>query len=819
MLTIFNDPAGVTGKQRHAWDLALSMQANIERHLSGGAGCALYINGEAADPLHDARLDRPPHALDCVAVVRRPEGLDPITWAYIAMAALMVYSIVAARNMSGQDAVAKDSPNNKLTAQTNVARAYQAVPDVYGLRRVWPDLIQPSVVEYINHLKFVTEWMCISRGVGTITDVQYADSPISDIEGASYEVFSPEPANGYPEFGQTTLRDVYEVFDSDEVNGQELEYAKAYPIVTKPGTVTVASEGSAAFSITFVDGSVWDTLKALAPNGAAVVMMEYSIESVFSDVCTVAGYVVSGGNVTFSFIGTGPFPTLFLGAQVVSVTPNGAIITLIGPFTLRADAQQIWWNTIFQRGLRGTVKIKAEWWKIDGGGNEIAGTRQQTETSFTANTFTQRFFTTKVTPAAGLGRYRIQFWRATAQIGSDGADVAKLEEVYAVRFYPTRMLPGVTLIRVTTQATTAATGFSDRKFNLRWQRHVRTLTSNALSPSRNFARVMAHIWTLAGNDLAGLDAGAMAALNAQHGENSPLLRFDGSFDDADMSLGERLQYVANTARCTVWRDGTRWTLTREQRQTLVQLQLDYRNLARSGDSTISIAAHLPAAYDGVQVEYVNEDTQATKAYVNIDISSGAPVLGAVSANPKKMNLPACTTLAQAQNRAHLEARRMLYQRTHVQDTAFADAGIAGIGALVRWVDPNDFAGDDGLQAGEVLAISGNTLTTSEPLDWKGATSGRMVLTGIDGRYLGAPMTCTPAPDGSGRVALASVPDGVFTAGGDRQLGSRYAFAVGLTQAEVESAGLFVVNEIKPSGDGTVSVVLSNYDNRLFEADT
>ena len=36
-----------------------------------------------------------------------------------------------------------------VSMPTEIARAYQAIPDVYGYRRVWPDLIQPSLVEYV----------------------------------------------------------------------------------------------------------------------------------------------------------------------------------------------------------------------------------------------------------------------------------------------------------------------------------------------------------------------------------------------------------------------------------------------------------------------------------------------------------------------------------------------------------------------------------------------------------------------------------------------------------------------------------------------
>lgn len=816
MLTIFNDPAGITGCKRYPLDCSISLQENIAQHMTGGADCELRINGVAVDPLTDPRMDSPPSLLDSVVVVRRPEGLDPVTWVIIAavVAAATYVLMPQMPNLGG--ATSKDSPNNRLTGQSNIARAYQAIPDVYGYRRVWPDLIQPSVVEYVDHVKYVTEWLCVSRGKGTITSVQYAETPIDDIDGASYEVFEPVPSSGYPEFGSTTISNVYETFSSDEVNGQELPYPVPFATLTKAGTFTAAS-GATSFSIKIPDGTDLAQLKSLAPSGFASVSFSYgtgSPQPTFNQSCRVLSYTVSGGNATFVLSSSAWGAAWTNSPATFTITPSGSTKETIGPFTMPVDCGRLWWSTVFLRGLKGSVTIRAEWWAIDSGGVEIPGTRQYQDNTYSADTFDQRFYTTKAIPSAGVLRYRIQFTRTSYQIGSEGADVAKLEEAYAVRYYANKPLPGVTALRVTTKATTAATGFSDRKFNLRWQRHVRTLTSNTLSASRNFARAMAHIWTIAGNDIAGLDTDALAAINAELGETSPLLRFDGSLDDADMSLGERLQYVANTARCVVWRDGTKWTVTRDQERPYPELQLDYRNLAASGDSTISYAAHLPATYDGVELEYVDEATQSKKSYIRLNISSGAPVVGAVS-NPKKIKLQGCTTQAQAENRAQLEARRLIYQRVSVSDTALADAGGLGIGALVRWIDPNDFAGDDGLQAGEVLAISGNIITPSEPVDWKGQTIGRIMFTGQDGKQVGTTQVCYPA---GGGIEVAALPAGVYVRDGARQLGSRYAFAVGLTQAEIEAAGLYTVTEIRPAADGTVSLALAQYDSRIYGAD-
>ena len=815
MLTIIADPAGITGRQRHGWDITATITENVMRHMpGGGADCEVWLNGRHIDPRHDPAMHQPPRPSDMVLVARRPEGFDPITWAIIAFVAAVTVSYALMPKVPGVQGVGKDSPNNRLTQQSNVARAYQAIPDVYGLRRVWPDLIQPSTVEYIDHIKYVTEWLCVSRGRGTITAVQYADTPIDDVAGASYEVFEPVGASPYAERNTTTIRDVLETFESPDVNGQELAYIGT---LDADGTFEAAS-GDNGFTLAMADGSDLAWIKSEAGTGSATVQFTFT-GGTFNQVCTIDSVTDAGDTLLVSFTrASGTWATTYTEEVTATLTPTSTDLVSAGPFTLPIDCDRIHWNVVFLRGLKtsgGSVDIKAEWWQIDSDGVEVSGSREEQTYSYKGRTYDQQFFTERVAPLFGWGRYRVQFTRLTPPIGDQGTDVAKLEELYAVRHYPTKTLPGVTVVRVTTKATQEATGYSERKFNLRWARHVRTLDSDACAHSRNFARAMAHVWTLAGNDISGLDVSALAAINAEFGENSELLRFDASLDDADMSLGERLQLIADTARCVVWRDGQRWTVTRDQAKLYHEMQLDYRNLASDGDSAISYAAHLPATHDAVEIEYTDPTTQASKAYVRLTIASGTAVAG-VGANPKKIRLAGCATLAQAENRAHLEARRLLYQRISVSDDALSDAMTLGLGSLVRWVDPNDFAGDDGLQAGEVMAIDGTQIGTSEPLQWGDATEGRIQFTAMDGTRLGAPMPCTRGPGGA--PVLASVPAGLYVADAEHQCGSRYAFAVGLTEAEMESAGLYTVTNIKPKGDGTVSLALATYDSRIYEAD-
>lgn len=803
-------------------DTAVPLQQQIVAAWpAGGAACELRINGVIVDPLTDARLDAPPVPGMVVHLVRRPAE-SAVRGAFrlvgsVVNAVLKPFGLGRLNQATANGAfVGKDSPNNSLTAQTNVARAYQGVPDVYGYRRIWPDLIQPSVVEYVNSVKQVTEWLCLSRGHGDITNVQYAETPIGDISGATYATFSPVAIDGVYEFGTTTVTDVYEQFASPDVSGQEL----AYPILYVADVTAIT--GNTFFTVAVAAASAGlAEIKALSPTGTCRVRFIYSggPSITFDEDCVLTGYATVGPTTTFTFSSSAFAADTSGTINPVTMVPAGISSKTVGPITLPTSVGQIWWDTVFQRGLQGTVNIRAEWWKVDSAGVEIGGTRQTQTDGYTAATYDQRAYTKKVTPSGGAGRYKIHFTRLNLQVDLSGADVAKLERTSAVRYSATKVLPPCTIMRLTTKAVDGSAGLGDRKYNMRWQRHVRTLTSPAPSASRNFARALAHVWHINGNDMAQLDTAALATVNAEFGETSLLLRFDGSLDDADSSLGERMQTIADTARCMIWRDGTQWSTVRDQARTEMDLQLDYRTLASGGESAMSFASHLPRSKDGVEVEYVDETTQQTRAYVRLSIATGAVVVG-TPAHPEKIKLPGCTTASQAENRAHMEARRLLYQRTTVTDTALAEAQDLAPLALIRWVDPADFGGaEDALQAGEVLALAGLNVTTSEALDFLGEPDGRIQFTGEDGRMLGSPILCTPAA-GGGCVLATAAPAGVYVAGPTRQLGSRYVFGPGLSAAELAAAGLYtVVPPLRPTGkNGNVTLTLANYDPRIYEAD-
>ena len=83
------------------------------------------------------------------------------------------------------------SPNNDLSGQTNIARTLERVPDIFGEVKSYPDLINPTAFEFIDHVKFQREYVCIGRGYYDLRDFRSGDTLIEQIVGSSVDVYSP----------------------------------------------------------------------------------------------------------------------------------------------------------------------------------------------------------------------------------------------------------------------------------------------------------------------------------------------------------------------------------------------------------------------------------------------------------------------------------------------------------------------------------------------------------------------------------------------------------------------------------------------------
>ena len=831
MLTVYKDPQAAMIGDIYYLDHSLTIQENIALHIESGADYTLWINGDIIEnPVECETLDRLATVFDVVRLARRQEGIELLVYAAIAIvAAIVVVALTPKPDIPNNVGQGKDSPNNKFTGATNQYRLYQAMPDIYGRVISYPDLIQQSFYEYINNVKFITEWMLVSRGTGDVAAVRSASTPFTDITNATYSVFKPAWSAGqYPEDGSTTVTNIRESFATPDVNGQKLPVPIVATVISASGSCTFASNN---LTMVFASGDYTSLNQVLGVAGGVRLVFTYhytsggsSLSDTFDADCTLASNTVSSGVTTIVFSSVIPAHTPTDTTLSISMRRNNGEKVPTTTFTIPIAASVLQYNFAMLRGLRfnddttAVVNFNIDYWAVDANNIEIVGSRGQYNGTFTGNTLDQQFRTIYINPAFGLARYKTNLTRTSFSNSTNEYDRVQIESINGVRDYANKVFPSSTIIRVTTQATESATSGTERKFNCEFTRWVRDFNTMECSPSRNLFRSILHQHTaVARRDIGQLDTDTMQRINASLPSTTTLLNFDFTFDDKDVSYGERIATMANAGRCSVFRDGSRWSFVRDElRGNYPVMQLDYRNLSASGESNITMDRVMPNSFDGVELEYVDIALNK-KALIKLRINSNGSIVEGVAGNPSKIKLAGCRDKVQATNRAYLEAGHLIYSRDGVTDEALSDANMLGRGDLVRWIDPSDFYGDDGLQAGEIISIIGNAVETSEECLFKGQQAGRTAFTGVDGSSSSF-VRCVPRTDGLNGFIVDSVPSAVYIKSGYQGASSRYVFGIGLTDQEIAEAGLYTVINKTPKQDGIIGLQLRKYDKRAYAHD-
>lgn len=836
MLVIYRDPRGVSGRELYELDVSASLQQNIERRFERGLDAnttVIRLNGQHINPL-EVSLSRQATQLDTLEImVRQQWGTVAIIGAIAAAAVVVVNALTPPPVTPNDVGSQKDSPNNDLTGQTNIARLYQAVPDIYGRIRAFPDLTESSLIEYIDHIKNITEMLCIGIGYYQIEKVKFADTLLSTIAGASYQIYQPGDV----------IPLVYSATESPDVDGQEitppnLGDSVLYVAETYTPYTHTAQSKTMTFSLTreeqflhFLDKTkpitVGFTLPLIYQTKDGPLTANYNFDGTLTDMTEDStSYHLTITNIALRD-DYEQYPTDGV-IQPTYFRLEDKEALYIGPFVLGSDCDQIWYNIVFLRGIidgdgdERTASFISEWWKVDSEGNKIPGTEGTESFSYSDSTYEGRYFTRKVTPAAGYGRYAFRIKR-TSNGASELIDQAKLEEVFAIK---TRynVVAQHTLIQCVTTATEQATGFKDRKFNAEVTRKTITWQNgqiiSTLAPSRDFADAVLHSFVqIAGRNPEELDLPELYDISRRLKEkNEQLGWFDFSFDDKDISLGQRMQTICNVARVAVFRDGLKWRFSRDERKDFVAAQFDARNLANDDTGgSLQYRAHMPTSYDGVELEWVNasdtnEDGTDKKAYIQLRIDKdNRQIVEEVAVRPNKIQLAGCRNHYQAMNRAQLEARRLIYQRLAVEDTALSDASFVQIGDRVRWADVYD----ESLCSGEILQIEGNVFHTSESIPF---VEGQTYRVSITDAY-GYPSPWIPAiADIRDNTVFQADFTGAYTADGiNSMLGSR--FIITPTVATEPMEFLLTGKSAGDSEDPTqIKISLSQYDERMYEFD-
>ncbi|MBN4086201.1 host specificity factor TipJ family phage tail protein [Proteus mirabilis] len=774
----------------------------------------IHVNGVKLND--DDRLDFTVSEFHHIQIFDQPKGIigDILNPVFKFVSKIFSFLAPKAPSFSAADVNAKESPNNRLTGQTNIARTYQARPEIHGQVRAFPDLIQQSMFEYIDNKKMVTEWMNFGIGYYTIENVKYSESELIALDGASYQIFQP---------GEV-IPQIFEGFEFPDVDGQEIpgpnesdeipQYeATANNVISgeiKGGEAAIKIEKQDDFryfmdivkprSVSLVVNVTYDT-----PQGS--VTKDIKVDAYLSDAKESDDGAIISPKYYYEF-----FFTNLTGGDLATLPPNAIVNTskfilydnqflTVGPFFSPLDGGELWVHLNAQLGDGDWASARIEFWKIDDNNNEISGTREAFDRGFPSAPKTKTYYLTeKFKPLAGYGRYALQLTRLE---NSNDHSILKLEEVFIVRERINEVHEEDTLVKVTVRATEAPTGARERKYNALATRHVISYDMNSrsvdytLRPSRSFADAVAHTWLVtAGQPESTIDLYGLYSIY----ESLPDKRlgyFDYTFDDEDVSLGQRIETICNVARVISFWDNGVLTFTREEEKQYPSGTFNRANTTGNGFS-LSYDMTMPSGNDGVEIEYVNPKTNK-KTYLKYRIEDNK-IVNKPAKNPNKITIHGCRNEYQAIDRALLEMDRLIHQRMSISVQTLADGDYVYPGDLIIVADTYD----KNQQAGYIVERIGNQFSTNE----KVAFDGEMFVCITD--HLGNTterFKATPRSD-TAYGFIADIPDiqlNIYD-GMNVQSPSRYVIS---NIVEMDSMR-WIVSDKKPNADGTFSITASEY---------
>ncbi|HGN0014109.1 TPA: host specificity factor TipJ family phage tail protein [Proteus mirabilis] len=774
----------------------------------------IYVNGVKLND--DDHLDFIISEFHHIQIFDQPKGIigDILNPVFKFVSKIFSFLAPKAPSFSAADVNAKESPNNRLTGQTNIARTYQARPEIHGQVRAFPDLIQQSMFEYIDNKKMVTEWMSFGIGYYTIENVKYSESELIALDGASYQIFQP---------GEV-IPQIFEGFEFPDIDGQEIpgpnesdeipQYeATANNVISgeiKGGEAAIKIEKQDEFryfmdivkprSVSLVVNVTYDT-----PQGS--VTKDIKVDAYLSDAKESDDGAIISPKYYYEF-----FFTNLTGGDLATLPPNAIVNTskfilydnqflTVGPFFSPLDGGELWVHLNAQLGDGDWASARIEFWKIDDNNNEISGTREAFDRGFPSAPKTKTYYLTeKFKPLAGYGRYALQLTRLE---NSNDHSILKLEEVFIVRERINEVHEEDTLVKVTVRATEAPTGARERKYNALATRHVISYDMNSrsvdytLRPSRSFADAVAHTWLVtAGQPENTIDLYGLYSIY----ESLPDKRlgyFDYTFDDEDVSLGQRIETICNVARVISFWDNGVLTFTREEEKQYPSGTFNRANTTGNGFS-LSYDMTMPSGNDGVEIEYVNPKTNK-KTYLKYRIEDNK-IVNKPAKNPNKITIHGCRNEYQATDRALLEIDRLIHQRMSISVQTLADGDYVYPGDLIIVADTYD----KNQQAGYIVERIGNQFSTNE----KVVFDGEMFVCITD--HLGNTterFKAIPRSD-TAYGFIADIPDiqlNIYD-GMNVQSPSRYVIS---NIVEMDSMR-WIVSDKKPNADGTFSITASEY---------
>jgi hypothetical protein len=772
---------------------------------------------------------------DNVLVVINPAGIDPVTLSYIYLAVTVAaFVLIKPPKLENQtqDSDRKQSPNNGLDAQTNLARRLQRIPEIFGKVKSYPDLIAGSIFKYQDQLKVQTEVFCIGRGFYSIDEFKSGDTLITEIPEASLEVFEPfEPITNFEKVANSSsVVDVSLLAPNESGNDnykRRLDWEFTYDSVEDTGIIV---DTGLADGFSFLSAGDTVVLEALVLATTADTAFEldgtYTVLSATdNEVRLQNASVVRGSWAAFDLVVS------------YSVSDNSTLVrTEDAPTTFftvpGSDYSKILVDLECPRGMATgdflnqyrSVDIDVSYQQLING---VATGPVYTETlTVSGNSSDALFFTFEITSNVTAGNdYQISLLRTTDTLRDEtSAELVKWTRLATSKTIDGSDSIGTTRARLTLTANEQSINIQDRRFNCVATRKCQTYSSGSvvgntstgsgLVASEKFADAFLTYFLdseLANKAQSNLDIAGLYSI--QSSLSADKTKFSFTFDNDSSSAQEELYTIADAARCYIIKSGGQFSVHRDASQASPK-RLINRALKKPDSERKSINLNLDTNNDGVELTYLDFDSQERKTIILPDqLPSSDPFYGRTSSNPLKIDAVGITNLSQAWDRAQYEFRRIVYRRASVIVTLGASIATLPLNSRVEYADgtlPADIVGES---EGFVKAISGLEITTSEECEFEAGEDHEVYFNtetgGTQGPYLVEPLTHT-----FGFRLLSTPAEGLYIRGqNDYQRGSVYTF-----RALSHKTNSMLLQRKTPVDDFYWEAELINYADEYFAAD-
>lgn len=681
----------------------------------------LFLNGHTVTCNRDYVLKEG----DVVHAIHRPHGSDPVTIgiAIAVITAIITVSLLPRPEKPNLQGVGKTSSNNQITGQSNIARTGEGIPDIKGEIKSFPDTIQAPWYLFQGNGQRLFQTFCIGVGDYDVSREMVGESLFSGIDSA--DVFKIE--NGVIPVSDTNRHSFVvqgtsntEVLAPDEINATSF----FFQAIAATNQVKI---GAFVGADIFTGNTLFGDILQLAQTNALTLDSS-------PDIIQTGDYEFSGFTVAIEPVDPGGSMNVVHTFQVTNRTVVDEYVPLsTNDYSqLRRSDQDInGWSQFYQcrpsslltvniqfpQGIRNsdgiieTINYEIEYDDGTTPSSLVTGSARGIPGGSSVSVTTQVAAAPSFTE---ITRFRVR--RIEDRI-ENGADAMFIESAFSQEDGSGTVgngnITGIsTEYRVDRLTNVVSSSDAVSAIVARHQNSYNSATDTITAPSglnRSFAdAILSDFISLFGETRTRQILDVSSLYEVSDALSPSLRNFAYSFDDLNISLGQRIHTICNAARVGAVRDGQVWRFYREEVKDPVFV-FDRRNIASTSDQSQSYRFQKPNDNDSVRLSYIDPDDDKEKHIERrIDTATQSFVEG-IGNRPLEISLAGCRNVAQAIDRAELEVRRLLFQRRRVTERVLNDGQIVDIGDRVRWA----CIYDDTTTDAEALEISGTQVRLSE----------------------------------------------------------------------------------------------------------